>query len=231
MHPNPFLLPSSSAMRPLPVLLVPLVTFSLAIGAPHSAPAEAPDPIPLGKLCAASTKAEKSKDYAAAISAMKSYQQRGGDPFIATLRLGWLYFQAAQYADAAQAYHQASVLQPTSLNALLGSLNAAQAMLDIRNTARAADAVLHVDPNNYLALMALGGLHFAQKEYDKATVDYFRVLVHYPDDPDALSGAAWSALRAGDPATAHPKFTLLLEINPDYPQAREGYGLSARSHR
>ncbi len=216
-------------MRRLPVLLVPLVAF--AAGAPLSAPPAPPDPLALGKIFATSAKAEKNKDYAAAISAMKSYQQRGGDPFIATLRLGWLLYQAGQFADAAQAYHQAAVLNPSSLNALLGSLNAAQAMLDIRNTARAADAVLRVEPNNYRALMALGGLHSAQKGYDKASVDYSRVLVNYPDDPDALSGAAWSSLRAGDPATAHSKFTILLEINPNYPQAREGYDLSARHDR
>lgn len=216
-------------MRRFPVLLIMLV--ALAAGIPLPATAAAPDPIALGKICVASAKAEKNKDYAAAISAMKSYQQHGGDPFIATLRLGWLHYQAGQYADAARAYHQASVLKPSSLNALLGSLNAAQAMLDIRNTVRAAEAVLRVDPNNYRALMALGGLHFAQKKYAKATLDYSRVLVNYPDDPDALSGAAWSSLRAGDPATAHPKFTLLLGINPDYPKAREGYGLSARSDR
>ena len=216
-------------MRRLPVLIIPLV--ALAVGAPPSAPVAAPDPVALGKICAASAKAEKNKDYAAAISAMKSYQQRGGDPFIAALRLGWLHYQAGQYPDAAQAYHQATVLKPTSLNALLGSLNAAQAMLDMRNTARAADAVLRVEPNNYRALMALGGLHFAQKGYDKAAVDYSRVLVNYPDDPDALSGAAWSSLRAGDPATAHSNFTQLLGINPDYHQAQEGYGQTVRPGR
>ncbi len=216
-------------MRRLPMFLILLA--ALDGGAPLSAAPAAPDPVALGKIFETSTKAEKSKDYAAAISSMKSYQQRGGDPFIATLRSGWLHYQAGQYADAAQAYHQAASLKPSSLNALLGSLNAAQAMLDIRNTARAADAVLRVDPINYRALMALGGLRYAQKEYDKAAVDFSRVLVNYPDDPDALSGAAWSAFRAGDPATANTRFSLLLGINPDYPQAQEGYGLSARSGR
>ena len=52
-----------------------------------------------------------------------------------------------------------------------------------------------------------------------------------PDDPDALSGAAWSSLRAGDPATANTKFILLLGINPDYPKAQEGYNLCARPDR
>ena len=91
--------------------------------------------------------------------------------------------------------------------------------------------MLRVDPNNYRALMALGGLHFAQKKYAKATLDYSRVLVNYPDDPDALSGGAWAELRQAEQAAARAKFSLLLGLNPDYPKAREGYELATRAIR
>lgn len=179
-------------------------------------------PAGLGKLCAASTKAELAKDYPAAISHMKDYEQRGGEPFFAALRLGWLYYSSGDFSAAQRCYGQAVELQPASINARLGVLNTVVAMKDIRRTAQAAAAVLKVEPTNYLALTAQAGLHFAQKNYAQAATDYARILVNYPDDPDALSGAAWSALRAGDKATARTRFALLLGRNPDYPQAQDG---------
>ncbi len=177
----------------------------------------------LGKLCAASTKAELAKDYPTAIRHMRAFEQRGGEPFFAALRLGWLYCGNGNFPAAQRCYGQAVELQPAAINARLGVLNAAVAIKDVRGTAQAAAAVLKVEPTNYLALTALAGLHFAQKNYAQAAADYARILVNYPDDPDALSGAAWSALRAGDKASARPRFELLLGRNPDYPLAQEGF--------
>jgi tetratricopeptide (TPR) repeat protein len=183
----------------------------------------AADPAALGKLSLASAKAEAAKDFATAIDQMKTYQQRGGEPFFAAIRLGWLYFNSGDYAAAQRSYTQAAALQPTSLNARLGVLNAAVALKDPRRTAQAAAAVLKEEPTNYIALMAIAGLHFAQHDYRQAVAEYNRVLVHYPDDPDALSGAAWAALRGGDKAAAVDRFTLLLGRDPAYPKARQGY--------
>ena len=183
----------------------------------------AADPAALGSLCLASTKAEVAKDYATAIDQMKIYQQRGGEPFFAAIRLGWLYYISGDFATAQRSYGQATALQPTSLNARLGVLNAAVALKDPRRTAQAAAAVLKEEPTNYIALMAIAGLHFAQHDYRQAVADYTRVLVHYPDDPDALSGAAWAALRGGDKAAAFDRFGILLGRDPAYPKAREGY--------
>ena len=215
-------------MKPLTATVLLAV---LAAATPGSRAAAPVHPAELGELCAASAKAEKAKDFAAAIRSMQVYQKRGGDPFLATLRLGWLHYQAREYPSAAQAYGQAAALHPTSLNALLGVPNAAAALQDMRATALAAAAVLRVEPTNYRALMVLGGLHSAQREYRSAAADYARVLVNYPDDPDALSGAAWAELRQADHAAARANFSLLLGLNPDYPKAREGYELATRMTR
>jgi tetratricopeptide (TPR) repeat protein len=183
----------------------------------------AADPMALGRLCQASSKAETSKDYATAIGHMKTYQQRGGEPFFAAIRLGWLYYNSGDYSAARRSYAQATALQPASLNARLGELNTAVALKDVRRTAQAAAAVLKLEPTNYQALMALAGLHFAQHNYQQAATEYTRAMVSYPDDPDALSGAAWSALRLGDKPTALTRFGLLLGRDPAYPKAQEGY--------
>ncbi len=211
-------------MHRLLALLLPILV--LATSAPRAETADTRAPLALGQLWGASVKAEENKDYQAAIAAMKSFHEKGGDAFLATLRAGWLHYQAGQYADAYKTYEKAARLSPTSLNARLGALNAAQALLDIRGTVTAAENVLKVEPTNYRALMAVAGVYYAQKDYRQAAAGYGRVLITYPDDLDARSGAAWSAFNMGDKRAAESSFRLLLSMSPDYPQAREGYDLA-----
>lgn len=180
------------------------------------------DPATLGNLSATSAKAEEAKDYPTAIARMKEFEKTGGDAFYAALRLGWLHHGSGDYSAALRYYRKAVTCQPGSLNARLGVFNAATALKDPRRTAQAAAAVLDLEPTNYVALMGLAGLHFAQRQYSSAAADYSRVLVSYPDDPDALSGAAWSALHAGDKAAARERFDLLLGRDPAYPKAADG---------
>jgi tetratricopeptide (TPR) repeat protein len=197
-----------------------ILAVVLALGEGQFATAE---PAALGELCVAASKAETAKDFATAIGHMKTYQQRGGEPFFAAIKLGWLHFNHGDFAEARRCYTQAATLQPASINARLGVLNAAVALKDVRRTAQAATALLAVEPTNYQALMALAGLHFAQHDYRQAGAEYSRVLINYPDDPDALSGAAWAALRGGDKAAALARFTTLLGRDPAYPKARQGF--------
>ena len=187
------------------------------------------DPLQLGKLWTDSTSAEASKDYAGALRLVQSFKEQGGDPFLAALRTGWLHYQNGNYSQSEVAYYKALSLKPTSLNASLGLMNAVQGQLDPRKTVHAAEAVLKIQSTNYRAMMVLAGLSFAQKDYRKAAAAYSRVLVTYPDDPDALSGAAWSALKAEDRVTALTTFSLLLSISPTYPSASDGFAEASKS--
>lgn len=200
--------------------MIRLLTLFVFFSTLHPAAA---DPLALGQLSAASATAEQAKDYAAAIRHMEAFAQRGGEPFYAALRLGWLHYCSGDYPAAQRRYTEATMLQPGSINARLGVLNTATALKDARRTAQAAAAVLKTDPNNYQSLMALAGLQFGQRNYREAAAAYTRILEKFPDDSDALSGAAWSALRLGDKARALTDFALLLGRNPAYPKAQEGY--------
>jgi tetratricopeptide (TPR) repeat protein len=196
-----------------------LTILTLIVSPLQSAPA---DPAALGRLSAASAKAEKAGDYPAAIARMTEFERVGGDPFYAALRLGWLQYNAGGFTTALRHYQKAAALKPAALNPRIGLLNTATALKDARLATRSAQAVLAIDPLNYQALMALAGLRFADKDYTAAATAYERVLTNFPDDSDALSGAAWSALRADDKTTALNRFDLLLGRNPDYPKAAEG---------
>ena len=84
-------------------------------------------------------------------------------------------------------------MQPTAINPLLGLLSTAQIKNDANGVRLAAQSLLHVDPLNYRAQMALAYVEFYAKNYQQALAGYKRVLFVYPDDLEATSGAAWSS--------------------------------------
>lgn len=205
-------------MYRLIALLLPVAIMAAsATNTTSSKPAE------LGKIWTASVAAEKNQDYATAIQKVSDFMQGGGDLFMGALRTGWLQYMSGDYPKAERAYSKAAQLQPSSINALLGVLNATRAQLDPVKAERAATAVLKVEPSNYTALLALAGLHYATGDYRKSASAYRRLLVTYPDDLDGLSGAAWSSLNLGDKNAALTDFTRLLSISPEYSQAAAGY--------
>lgn len=194
-----------------------LLTFRL-----HSAPVESA-PSQQAKYWTASIQAESSKNYPDALKQVEAFIQQGGDAFMGALRSGWLWYISAQYLKAEQAYEKAVRLQPNSVNALLGVLNASRAQAAPKKTEAAASAVLRIQPSSYQALMTLAGLYYATKDYQKASTFYRRTLNHYPDDLDAISGAAWSSLSAGEKKAASKEFARLLSVSPEYPMAQSGF--------
>lgn len=175
----------------------------------------------------ASIQAEKSKDYDEALKQVAAYQQAGGDPFVAAVRAGWLYYLKGAYPEAEQAYANAYRMHSAALNPVLGLLNVAEAMKDPARIQRAAEAVLRIDPANYRAGMLLAGRSYASHDYRGAAFVYRRVLTTYPDDTDARSGAAWADYYTGDTHEALSEFQLILNTYPDYPYAKQGFQLVA----
>jgi tetratricopeptide (TPR) repeat protein len=172
-----------------------------------------------------SIQAETNKKYEEAIQEVITYQQSGGDAFVASERAGWLYYLKGAYPEAERAYLNANRLHPAALNPILGLLNVAEAMKDKNAIRRAAEAVLKVDSLNYRANMVLGGSSFADHDYRGAAFAYRRVLTPYPDDVDARSGLAWAEYYSGDRQDPLLQFQTILAIYPDYPYAKQGYKL------
>lgn len=173
----------------------------------------------------ASVQAETSKKYDEALREVLSYQQSGGDAFVAAERMGWLYYLKGAYPEAEQAYLNANRLHSAALNPILGLLNVAEAMKDKKRTRWAADAVLKVDPLNYRATMLVAGGSFADHDYRGAAFAYRRMLTPYPEDVDARSGLAWSEYYSGDKQDPLYQFQTIIAIYPDYPFAKQGYKL------
>lgn len=177
----------------------------------------------------ASLTAETSKDYDSALSDITAYQNNGGDPYLASLRAAWLYYLKQDYANAARAYNTAEKLEPASINPLLGLLNISEAHGDSATIEKSAEDVLHLDPLNYRAQMALAYRHYLAKEYAMALASYRRVLLYYPDDMTALSGEAWSLLYLGQQDKAEADFKTLLGVNSGDAWAQKGLELCQES--
>jgi tetratricopeptide (TPR) repeat protein len=177
----------------------------------------------------ASVSAENSKDYDAALTQITAWQQAGGNPFLANLRAGWLYYLKKDYAAATKAYTEAERLQPDAVNPLLGLLNVAQAQGKATAINQAVENVLHADPLNYTAQMAGAWQQFTAKNYGQSLAGYRRVLTYYPDDLDAISGEGWSLYYLGDLKGAGADFQILLSVNPSYSYAQQGFDLCAKA--
>lgn len=211
-------------MNRLLPLLIPVA--ALAVGAPTArlnSGAPAPNP---AQAWAASLEAETNQKYDDALTSVRAFQQAGGDAFLATERLGWLSYLARDYARAEQYYGEASRAIPTAMNPLLGLLSTAQAQNDAKKIERAAQSLLHNEPSNYRAQMALAQLHLTSREYQRSASEYRRVLLYYPDDLDATSGLAWSVFYLGNKRDALALFQRILSVSPDYTYAQRGVELA-----
>lgn len=211
-------------MRQLLILLVS--AFSLTGGFAYSQSQQPTAANALGTFWQASLTAEKNKEYDIALQQVQNFRQNGGDPFLASLRTGWIDYLKQDYKAACDNYNEAARLHPSALNPLLGLLSVAQAQDDATEIRRTVDAVLHVDPLNYRAQMAAAALQFKTQNYREALSYYRRVLQYYPDDLDALSGEAWSCAYLGQQQQAAADFQALLNVNPDYPNAQQGLDLA-----
>ena len=101
-------------------------------------------------------------------------------------------------------------------------------MNDSAKILSACELVLRVEPTNYKALMAVAGTQFATADYRRARGAYGRVLGIYPEDTDALSGAAWSSLYLGEKRDAQKIFERISTVSPDYPHVQDGLAMSQR---
>lgn len=201
-----------------------VIAMACGMAAANADPAPGAD---LAKLWKASLQAETDRKYDDALVQVETFQKQGGDAFLAALRSGWLCYLKKDYPQATGYYTRACQLQPSAINPLLGLLNVAQAEKDTGREQSVASALLRIDPGNYRAQMSLGGLGYANKDYRTALSYYTRVLVIYPDDTDAMSGAAWAYVYLADPERAFQVFSKIVSINPDYPFAQQGYTLTA----
>ncbi len=208
-----------AAMKRTLLLLLPVIAF--AAGTSDQATRKSKEEM-LGELWQASLSAETNGDSDVALAKAAEYLKAGGDAYLATMRAAWIQYGKKNYDEAARHYVNAMRLQGIALSPRLGLLTIAEDKHDVAGAAKAGDLVLVLEPTNYRALMAVAWGAFQAKDYHKAGARYHCVMAEYPEDMDALSGAAWSAYYTGQKMEAKGLFRRLISLNPSYPYARQG---------
>lgn len=133
---------------------------------------------------------------------------------------------------AVLAYHRAPeppsrpVHTPVAVETLMDRLDAALEGQDRDKIQQVCHRILMVQPTHYRAQMTVADLNFQRRDYRKSAGDYARVLLTHPEDAEALSGAAWSAVRLGDLSRAARDFASLLRVSPNYPDAQLGHDIA-----
>ena len=200
------------------LLLVPVIALA-ATGADNERKSKEET---LGALWQESVSKEGSGEHAEALRLASQYLKDGGDSYLATMRAAWLNYGQKNYDEAARYYANAMRIQPGALSPRLGLLTVAKDKQDAQGVSKAAELVLALEPSNYRALYAVASTAFEAKSYAKAGSVYRQILKFYPEEMDALSGAAWSSFYQGQKMEARSGFRRLVSVNPDYPYARQG---------
>lgn len=212
-------------MKYLLILLMP--AFALASGNDSPANGKISAAADLSIIWTYSFKAETEKNYDEALRQTAAFLNGGGDRYTATLRAAWLHYLKADYLTAASNYASAARLQTSAITPLIGLLNTTIATGDQAKISQAAESIIKLEPSNYRAQMALASVSYSALDYRRANTIYRRVLLFYPEDMEAISGAAWSALNIAQKKEALDGFRKLLSVNHEYPRAQQGYEMAA----
>jgi tetratricopeptide (TPR) repeat protein len=167
---------------------------------------------------------ESSKNYSAAIKSLtdvydtKSYE--------INLRLGWLFYENQQYAEAMSYYRKAMALLPYSVEAKLGYTYPLAAAGNWNEVEKTYQQILDIDPQNATVLYKLGYIYYNRKNYTNA-IKYFEKLYNlYPFSYDGVLMLGYSKLMNGNKAEAALLFNKALLLYPTDESATKGLELS-----
>jgi tetratricopeptide (TPR) repeat protein len=170
----------------------------------------------------ASYTAETSANYTDAIAALTSVYEATSYPL--NLRLGWLQYQAKDYAGAAAYYQKAVELRPYSIEAKFGYVKPLAALEKWDAVLRQYQAILAIDEQNTQANYWAASILYNRKEYAKAAKYLTRVVNLYPFDYSSSTLLAWTYLNLGESNSASALFSHALLIKPGDSSALEGLG-------
>jgi tetratricopeptide (TPR) repeat protein len=136
------------------------------------------------------------------------------------LYLAWYYeTDAPQGAvglltEAQASYTNATHIQPTNRDALLGLTDVYEATGRFADAERIYDALLAVNPQDQEALYSRGWSRLERGAYDGAIADLTIALRHDPKDFETLSAVAYAYAARGDAVGLERTFRQLERANP-----------------
>jgi tetratricopeptide (TPR) repeat protein len=170
-----------------------------------------------------SFEAEKSGNYTAAITPLKSIYK--ADSYIINIRLGWLYYLAKQYSESIKYYEKSIALKPYAIEARFGCVKPLSAIESWEKVKANYVEILKIDPQNTIANYWLGVIYYNRKDFVSATKLFEKVVNLYPLDYDSVIMLAWSKLNTGKSADAKVLFNHALILRPNDSSALSGLKL------
>jgi tetratricopeptide (TPR) repeat protein len=163
---------------------------------------------------------EQAGNYTTAISDLKSVYKE--NDYVVNVRLGWLCYNAKQYAESIKYYDIAIALKPYAIEARFGCVKPLSAIENWEKVKAHYMQILKIDPQNTVANYWLGVIYYNRKEYANASNHFGKNFNLYPLDYDSVIMLAWSKLNSGKQADASILFNQALVIRPGDSSATSG---------
>ena len=184
---------------------------------------QAQEKTPLQSSFIASFTLESVAKYSKAAEALLT--QYDAESYEINLRLGWLYYKAADLKTSNKYYAIAIGLMPYAVEAKLGATLPQAELDDWDAVLQLYKEVLNIDKKNNVALYNAGLIYYNRNSFGEA-YELFKELNNlYPTDYSALLMHGWSALKVGKARESKVLFNSLLLLYPSDASAQEALEL------
>jgi len=158
---------------------------------------------------------EKTQNYQDAIKAIGVVRLHYPKTYTVNLRLGYLYLQNGQYANALKHYKIAHEVLPDAVSPLLGKMNVSIATKDYNTAEQVGYLIIKDDLYNYYANLNLAYVFIQQKKLDTAEKIVLKMLGKYPEDVAFLTQYAEIQVKREDFSAATELYSNILVLDPE----------------
>jgi tetratricopeptide (TPR) repeat protein len=158
--------------------------------------------------------------YDSAVYILKSHYF--ADSYEINLRMGWLSYLAGKNDQSIVYYKKAISLMPAAIEPLLGYVYPLSALEKWDDVIRQYEAILKIEPSNYLANFRLGLIYYNRKDHLVAKKYLDKALNLFPFEYDVVHLSAWNHLSMANYREASVLFNKALLIRPSDLSSIEG---------
>jgi len=163
---------------------------------------------------------EAAQKYTEAISTLKAVYEVNS--YELNLRLGWLYYLAADYKTSIFYYKKAVEIYPQSTEAKLGYVYPLSAIYSWDEVILQYKAILKMDTYNSQVNYSLGLIYYYRKDYTTAKLYLDFAITSYPFDYDIVVLSGWNNLMLGKTEESKKLFNRALLLKPNDTSAADG---------
>tara|TARA_R110001583_G_scaffold67308_3_gene192572 strand:- start:28560 stop:29189 length:630 start_codon:yes stop_codon:yes gene_type:complete len=144
------------------------------------------------------------------------------------LRLGWLNYMAGNFKESIAFYKKSMNIFPYADEPKFGYIFPLSALGRWDEVIVQYKEILTNSPNNTKALYYLGNIYYNRGQYDKAILNFQKVVDLYPFDYDGMLMYGWANLQLGKKKEAKVLFQKVLLNKPKDASALQGLALTSQ---